>query len=357
MFTTHPSSLPALPPPQVTITPSGSSTAGSPYSLTCTVMVVNGLIVVPQVMWLYNGASAVGGNGVSLTSGMVSTNTTTLTLQFNPLNTSNEGQYSCIANVSIPTISIASLYSTSSTSNATVQSKFSCGHVHVTIDLILCQSQSLHPLWPSWLSLDRWYLLGAMSPWPVISNWTHQWTVMSQWTVHGLDQPLSPLAPYWLALHIRTHWCWVHWPPQLQATTPVQCWSPQSTLSSYLKLHREQQLLVKHLNYFSITIHPSSLSVSVHTINITTSGSPVAGQMYTLTCTGTLQGNNLVIPVVTWSNSAGVVISGNGITVSNGNLTFNPLHTSHGGQYTCQSTLSTFNSNVISSTQLNVQGN
>ena len=123
MFTIHPSSLTALPAPQVTITPSGSSTAGSPYTLTCTVMVVNGLVVVPQVMWLKNGTSVVGGNGISVTTGMVSANTTTLTLQFNPLRTSNGGKYSCIANVSIPMISITSLYNTS-VSSLTVQSKF-----------------------------------------------------------------------------------------------------------------------------------------------------------------------------------------------------------------------------------------
>ena len=106
MFTIHPSSLTALPAPQVTITPSGSSTAGSPYTLTCTVMVVNGLVVVPQVIWLKNGTSVVG----DVTSGMASANTTTLTLQFNPLHTSNGGQYSCIANVSIPIISITSYH-------------------------------------------------------------------------------------------------------------------------------------------------------------------------------------------------------------------------------------------------------
>ena len=51
-------------------------------------------------------------------------------------------------------------------------------------------------------------------------------------------------------------------------------------------------------------------------------------------------GNTSLTPGVTWWNSNGVVTSGNGITVSNGNLTFNPLRTSHGGQYVCQSTLS-----------------
>ena len=125
MFTIHPSSLTALPAPQVTITPSGSSTAGSPYTLTCTVMVVNGLVVVPQVMWLKNGASVVVGNGISVTPGVVSANTTTLTLQFNLLRTSDGGQYSCFANVSLPIISITSLFNISSV-NLTVQSESWC---------------------------------------------------------------------------------------------------------------------------------------------------------------------------------------------------------------------------------------
>ena len=122
MLTIHPSSLTALPAPQVTITPSGSSTAGSPYNLTCTVMVVNGLVVVPQVMWLKNGVNGDIGQSVSSSSGVVSTNTTTLTLQFNPLYTSHGGQYSCIANVSLPIISIQNFNSTLVT-NLLVQSK------------------------------------------------------------------------------------------------------------------------------------------------------------------------------------------------------------------------------------------
>ena len=151
MFTFHSSSLIALPAPQVTITPSGSSTAGSSYTLTCTVMVVNGLVVVPQVMWLKNGTSVVGGN---VTSGMVTANTTTLTLLFNPLHTSNGGQYSCIANVSIPIISITSLYNTSA-SSLTVQSKFVPSHM-VSTAYPKCPLQSPLLLQPSLLYPVKW---------------------------------------------------------------------------------------------------------------------------------------------------------------------------------------------------------
>ena len=154
MFTIHPSSLTALPAPQVTITPSGSSTAGSPYTLTCTVMVVNGLVVVPQVMWLNNGVCVVGGNGSSVTSGMASANTTTLTLQFNPLHTSDGGQYFCVANVSIPIISITSLYNTS-VSSLTVQSKFVPSHI-ISTAYPKCPLQFHLLLQPSLLYPVRW---------------------------------------------------------------------------------------------------------------------------------------------------------------------------------------------------------
>ena len=130
MFTFHPSSLTALPAPQVTITPSGNSTAGSPYTLTCTVMVVNGLVVVPQVMWLKNGTSVVGGNK---TYGMASANTTTLTLPFNPLYTSDGGQYSCITSISIPVISITT--TDTSVMNIIVQGMYQCNKSELHINL------------------------------------------------------------------------------------------------------------------------------------------------------------------------------------------------------------------------------
>ena len=85
----------------------------------------------------------------------------------------------------------------------------------------------------------------------------------------------------------------------------------------------------------------------MHTVNFSTSGSPVAGQMYTLTCTGRIVGDTSLTPVVKWSNTSGVVTSGNGITVSNGNLTFNPLNTSHGGQYICQSVVTLVNTSTV----------
>ena len=78
--------------------------------------------------------------------------------------------------------------------------------------------------------------------------------------------------------------------------------------------------------------------VSILVVTITSPNTPlVAGQSYTLYCNGMVLGNTSFTPQVTWSNPNGVV---NSIALSNGSLTFNPLHTSHGGKYTCQSALS-----------------
>ena len=73
-------------------------------------------------------------------------------------------------------------------------------------------------------------------------------------------------------------------------------------------------------------------------VTITDSGMSTAGQMYTLTCSVDVPGT----PSIQWQYSNGsVVTNGGGITVSAGVLTFNPLLTSHGGEYTCQATAET----------------
>ena len=84
---------------------------------------------------------------------------------------------------------------------------------------------------------------------------------------------------------------------------------------------------------------------------VTTSsyGSTIAGSVYSLVCMVKVVDRLEVVPVVVWRKGGGVLLV-NGInttltrTVSGGNstlnLTFNPLLTSHGGQYTCDATIS-----------------
>ena len=76
---------------------------------------------------------------------------------------------------------------------------------------------------------------------------------------------------------------------------------------------------------------------------ITESGLPHAGEVYTLVCSVEVSPGS---PNVTWMHDGRVVSSEANITVGDMEttgttttltLTFNPLRTSHGGVYTCQS--------------------
>ena len=115
-----PLSSPALPPPVVTTSSYGSTIAGSVYSLVCIVKVVDGLVVVPGVVWMKDGGVLVNGTNTTLTR-TVSGGNSTLNLTFNPLLTSHGGQYTCVANISIPIISLYNVSNQSSV-NMTVNS-------------------------------------------------------------------------------------------------------------------------------------------------------------------------------------------------------------------------------------------
>ena len=77
----------------------GNSIAGSVYTLVCMVKVVDGLVVVPDVVWMKDGGVLVNGTNIILTR-TVSGGNSTLNLTFNPLLTSHGGQYICAANIS-----------------------------------------------------------------------------------------------------------------------------------------------------------------------------------------------------------------------------------------------------------------
>ena len=79
-----------------------------------------------------------------------------------------------------------------------------------------------------------------------------------------------------------------------------------------------------------------------------------AGQQFSLTCIVTTMKYLIVQPTVQWSGSStsvgssGVTESDNTLSgiVSAKTLTFNPLRTSHGGEYTCQAVVSISSINV-----------
>ena len=80
-------------------------------------------------------------------------------------------------------------------------------------------------------------------------------------------------------------------------------------------------------------------------IDIHSSGASTAGQAHTLTCTATVVENLVIEPTLEWLDTDRHVVGDNDITVgppitmgtnTTLTLTFNPLHTSHGGRYTCR---------------------
>ena len=112
-------------------------------------------------------------------------------------------------------------------------------------------------------------------------------------------------------------------------------------IRNLLHIHACSSMITNILHTFNLLpFYYPPPPVPAQVVNITTSGSPVAGQNYSLTCTGAFVWNTSIIATTTWKNATGGIPGGIGITVSRGTLTFNPLRTSHGGQYICMSTLS-----------------
>ena len=79
---------------------------------------------------------------------------------------------------------------------------------------------------------------------------------------------------------------------------------------------------------------------------IHSTGNSTAGEVYTLSCTASVVENLVVVPTVQWEYSNGSAVEGGSTStlsdmVTSGNatthnLTFSPLRTSHGGEYTCR---------------------
>ena len=114
-------SSPALPPPVLITSSYGSSIAGSVYSLVCMVKVVDGLVAVPDVVWMKDGGILVNGMNTTLPS-IVSGGNSILNFTFNPLLTSQGGQYTCVATISVPQLSLN--ITNSSAVTVSVQSEF-----------------------------------------------------------------------------------------------------------------------------------------------------------------------------------------------------------------------------------------
>ena len=107
----------------------GSVSTGSPLSLTCVVGVVEGLVVQPTIMWTkqYEVSQSIIGQRME----------NNLTLQFNFINTSDAGQYTCTAGIKVENINLT--VSNSIMTNITLQSK-----VYSSMHVTLLQSKSFY---------------------------------------------------------------------------------------------------------------------------------------------------------------------------------------------------------------------
>ena len=78
-------------------------------------------------------------------------------------------------------------------------------------------------------------------------------------------------------------------------------------------------------NFFTTAPSPPSVSIAL------SSSIAVAGQPLTRTCSASVQDGISGTPTLIWTRN-GMELPGEG---SSGSLSFSPLHTSHGGVYTC----------------------
>ena len=75
---------------------------GQPYSLTCTVQVVQYLATSPDVTWLAPDGSSLGNvNGITIREAVENGNVTTLRFTVDRLTESHTGNYTCQACISI----------------------------------------------------------------------------------------------------------------------------------------------------------------------------------------------------------------------------------------------------------------
>ena len=106
-----------LPAPSVSISFSGSSTAGLSHSISCTATVVPGLVALPTMMIVFPNSTVV-----------LAHNTTSVDYTFSPLRTSDGGHYTCTATINIPQAGITNLTASD------------VGIISVSSKLFICQN-------------------------------------------------------------------------------------------------------------------------------------------------------------------------------------------------------------------------
>ena len=105
----------------MTISDIHSGKAGGDLILKCKVEVKKYLIATHTVEWINNGRVMISGNGVAVGDTAHSGVMSTKTLIFSPLCTSHQANYTCNADINIPSISLKR--TRNETTNVVVQSK------------------------------------------------------------------------------------------------------------------------------------------------------------------------------------------------------------------------------------------
>ena len=97
-----------LPQPLVTISTDGVDIAGENFGLTCTVSVIEGLTdnAVLTTSWTDESGGRLLGSSYGPGTQAALMTTTNVTLSYAPLLTSHGGQYTCMANLNVPNISM-----------------------------------------------------------------------------------------------------------------------------------------------------------------------------------------------------------------------------------------------------------
>ncbi|KAL5486725.1 hypothetical protein EMCRGX_G019242 [Ephydatia muelleri] len=311
----------ALPPPVVTTSSYGSTIAGSVYSLVCTVKVVDGLVVVPDVVWMKDGRVLVNGTNTTLTRTVLGGNSN-LNLTFNPLLTSHGGQYTCVATISVPQLSL----NVTNSSAVTVS-------VQIPLPSATIVSVSPGSLVVSGIPISIFCAFSIPSVVDTSVMVKTFWIRLNQTLNNGDRIKISTsqsMAAYNTTLQIT--------PVNISDTGMYQCEGIISSNSSY----------VVGSSNASANISLSVQALPPPVVTTSSYGSTIAGLVYSLVCMVKVVDGLEVVPDVVWMKDGGVLVNGTNTTltrtVSGGNstlnLTFNPLLTSHGGQYTCVATIS-----------------
>ena len=95
---------------QISSSPDDSAIVGREFVMTCTVTVVRGLMVIPEVVWTGPDGNLTATKNITIGDAKTFGSVTTRSLTLHSLQSSERGQYSCNAAVNISGLKIRSGY-------------------------------------------------------------------------------------------------------------------------------------------------------------------------------------------------------------------------------------------------------